>query len=119
MSSIKSARAVADIDKGLILATVTIAVPPDRVFRAGGLIATINLVRSGRSEDVPIAWISLVASSCWFMVAIGYGATIGNVFDPRVLWHAICALALAAAILKLGFWPWLKGFPGFLRVLAE
>jgi len=34
MSSTKSARAVADVDEGLILATVTIAVPPDRVFRA-------------------------------------------------------------------------------------
>jgi uncharacterized protein YndB with AHSA1/START domain len=34
MSTTKSARAVADIDEGLILATVTIAMPPDRVFRA-------------------------------------------------------------------------------------
>ncbi len=34
MSSTKSARAVADINEGLILATVTIGVPPDRVFRA-------------------------------------------------------------------------------------
>jgi uncharacterized protein YndB with AHSA1/START domain len=34
MSSTKSARAVADLDEGLILATVTIAVPPERVFRA-------------------------------------------------------------------------------------
>jgi uncharacterized protein YndB with AHSA1/START domain len=34
MSSNQAARAIADIDQGLILATVTIAVPPDRVFRA-------------------------------------------------------------------------------------
>jgi uncharacterized protein YndB with AHSA1/START domain len=34
MSSPKSSRAVADLDEGLILATVTIAVPPERVFRA-------------------------------------------------------------------------------------
>jgi uncharacterized protein YndB with AHSA1/START domain len=34
MSSSKTARAVADIDGGLILATVTIAAPPERVFRA-------------------------------------------------------------------------------------
>jgi len=67
---------------------------------AGGLTAAINLVRSGRSDDMPVAWISLVASSCWFLVAIGYGAAIGNVLDPRVLWHAICALALAGFSLR-------------------
>jgi uncharacterized protein YndB with AHSA1/START domain len=34
MSSTKSARAVADLDEGLILGSVTIAAPPERVFRA-------------------------------------------------------------------------------------
>lgn len=34
MSLTKSARAIADLEEGLILATVTIGVPPDRVFRA-------------------------------------------------------------------------------------
>lgn len=34
MSSTKSARSIADLDEGLILATVIIAVPPERVFRA-------------------------------------------------------------------------------------
>jgi len=63
---------------------------------AAGLIAAINLVRGERPGDAPVAWISFVASSCWFAVAIGFGAAIGDIFDPRVLWHAICALALAA-----------------------
>ena len=34
MNSTKSARAVADLDEGVILGSVTIAAPPDRVFRA-------------------------------------------------------------------------------------
>lgn len=34
MSELKSARAIADLDAGLILATVEIAASPDRVFRA-------------------------------------------------------------------------------------
>jgi hypothetical protein len=74
---------------------------------AGGLTATINLVRTGRPEDMPVAWISFVASLCWFMVAIGFGLAIGNAFDPRALWHATCALALAAFSLRsaLGFAP--------------
>jgi hypothetical protein len=67
---------------------------------AGGLTAAINIIRSGRPEDMPVAWVSFIASICWFAVAIGYGLAIGNVFDPRVLWHATCALALAAFSLR-------------------
>jgi hypothetical protein len=74
---------------------------------AGGLTAAINLVRSGRPEDTAIAWVSSIASMCWFAVAIGFGLAIGNVFDPRVLWHATCALALAAFSLRtaIGYAP--------------
>jgi len=61
---------------------------------AGGLTAAINLVRSGRPKDLAIAWLALVAGIAWFAVAIGYGAAIGNIFDPRVLWHATCSLVL-------------------------
>jgi uncharacterized protein YndB with AHSA1/START domain len=34
MTATNSARALADLDEGLILATITIAAPPERVFRA-------------------------------------------------------------------------------------
>jgi hypothetical protein len=67
---------------------------------AGGLTAAINIIRSGRPGDMPVAWVSFIASICWFAVAIGYALAIGNVFDPRVLWHATCALALAAFSLR-------------------
>ncbi len=63
---------------------------------AGGLTSVINLVRAGRPEDTTVAWISLVASICWAIVAVGFGAAIGNLIDPRALWHLVCALALAA-----------------------
>jgi hypothetical protein len=59
------------------------------------LTAVLNLVRAGRPEDTAIAWISLVASLCWATVAVGFGAAIGNLIDPRALWHLVCALALA------------------------
>jgi hypothetical protein len=62
---------------------------------AGGLTAVLNLVRAGRPKDTTVAWISLVASLCWAAVAVGFGAAIGNLIDPRVLWHLVCALALA------------------------
>lgn len=67
---------------------------------AGALTSVLNLVRAGRAEDTTIAWISLVASLCWATVAAGFGAAIGNLIDPRVLWHVICALALATFSLR-------------------
>lgn len=63
---------------------------------AGGLTSVVNLVRAGRPEDTTVAWISLVAAICWAMVAVGFGFAIGNLIDPRVLWHLVCAVALAA-----------------------
>ena len=62
---------------------------------AAALIAVLNLVRAGRSEDRTLAWISFSSSLCWLGIAIAFGAAMDNVADPRVLWHAISALALA------------------------
>ena len=67
---------------------------------AGGLIAVLNLVRSGRPEDRTLAWIAFVGSLSWIAVAVGFGVAIGHLFDPRVLWHAISALALAGFSLR-------------------
>ncbi len=67
---------------------------------AGGLTAAINLLRAARPEDTTLAWVAFVASIGWCAVAIGFGAAIGNLFDPRVLWHAISALALAGFSLR-------------------
>jgi hypothetical protein len=63
---------------------------------AGGLIAAINLLRAGRPADTALAWLACVASLGWLAVALGYGSAIGNIADPRVLWHAIAALGLTA-----------------------
>jgi hypothetical protein len=67
---------------------------------AAGLVAVLNLVRAGRPEDHTLAWITLVGSLAWAGVAIAFGAAIGNLFDPRVLWHAITALVLAGFSLR-------------------
>jgi hypothetical protein len=69
---------------------------------AGGLTAAINLIRCERPQDFTLAWVALTASLAWFAVATGFGASIGNLFDPRVLWHAICALALVGFSLRTG-----------------
>jgi hypothetical protein len=39
-----------------------------------GWISVVNLVRAGRPKDTTVAWISLVASICWAIVAVGFGA---------------------------------------------
>jgi hypothetical protein len=67
---------------------------------ACGLIAVLNLVRSGRPDDITLAWITFVACLCWCAVAVGYGTAIARPRDPRVLWHGISALALAAFSLR-------------------
>jgi hypothetical protein len=67
---------------------------------AAGLLAVLNLVRAGRPDDHTLAAITLAGSLAWFGIAIAFGAAIGNVVDPRVLWHAIAALALAGFSLR-------------------
>jgi hypothetical protein len=62
---------------------------------AAALLAVLNFVRADRPEDQTLAWITFVGCLCWFAVAIAFGAAIGNIMDPRVLWHAISAVVLA------------------------
>ncbi len=67
---------------------------------AAGLLAVLNLVRVGRPADRTLAWITFFGCLCWVAVAIGFGLAIGNVYDPRPLWHATTALVLAAFSLR-------------------
>ena len=67
---------------------------------AAGLLAVLNLVRAGRPADRTLAWITFFGSLCWVAVAIGFGVAIGNIYDPRPLWHAISAFALAVFSLR-------------------
>lgn len=67
---------------------------------AAGLIAILNLLRRERPGDRALAGICLAASLAWAGVALAFGRAIGNVVDPRVLWHVIAALALAMFSLR-------------------
>jgi len=67
---------------------------------AAALIAVLNLLRRERRGDRALALICLVASLAWVAVALGFGAAIGNLLDPRVLWHAIAAAVLAVFSLR-------------------
>ena len=60
------------------------------------LVAALNLMRVNRPADRTLAWVSAGGSIAWTLVAIGFGASIGNVLDPRAMYHTIAGIALAA-----------------------
>lgn len=59
------------------------------------LVATLNFVRAGRPADTTLAWITLVASLLWVVLALAFGVSEGNILDPRALLHASAAAVLA------------------------
>jgi hypothetical protein len=59
------------------------------------LLAVLNLMRAGRPTDRTLALVCLVGSIAWVAVALGFGAAIGDVLDPRALIHAVNAGVLA------------------------
>jgi hypothetical protein len=61
---------------------------------AAGLLGVLNIVRAGRRGDRTLAAITTVGTACWALIAIGFGWSIGNVFDPRALSHALISLVL-------------------------
>jgi hypothetical protein len=74
--------------------------PPQLVWALSGslaalLVAALNLLRTGRPTDRPLAWVSFVASVAWVAIAVGFGAAIGHLGDPRAVIHAVNAVVLA------------------------
>ncbi len=64
------------------------------------LLASLNLMRVNRPNDRTLALVCTAGSIAWIFIAIGFGASIGNVLDPRALIHAINAAVLAAFSLR-------------------
>jgi hypothetical protein len=58
------------------------------------LVAALNLMRVSRPADRVLAWVSAAGTVAWMSVAIGFGLVIGNVLDPRVLYHTIAGVFL-------------------------
>lgn len=64
------------------------------------LVAAVNLLRSGRPGDRPLAWIAFAGSLALAISAFTFGVLIGNAFDVRALVNGLTALMLAAFSLK-------------------
>jgi hypothetical protein len=60
------------------------------------LLAAINLLRSGRPFDRPLAVIATCGSIANLVIALEFGRLIGNMTDFRVLLFAIISLGLTA-----------------------
>ncbi len=63
---------------------------------AAFLLAALNLLRSGRSADRPLAWTSFVGCLIYCAFAVTFGWLIGNMLDFRPLVNIVVALVLAA-----------------------
>ena len=59
------------------------------------MLVALHALRSRRPEDRAVAGIATLGSVAWAVVALLFGASIGNVADPRALVHAVAALGLA------------------------
>lgn len=64
------------------------------------LVAALNLMRVNRPADRTLAWVSAAGSIGWTLVALGFGASVGNFLDPRGLYHTIVGAVLAAFSLR-------------------
>ncbi len=61
---------------------------------AAFVLAALHLVRAGRPADRPLASIAGVGTACWIAVALGFGISIGNLVDPRVMTHVLISCVL-------------------------
>ena len=64
------------------------------------LIAVLNFIRAGRPEDRTLAWVCFTGCIVWAVVAFAFGASIGNLADPRADLHALAAVVLAVFSLR-------------------
>lgn len=63
---------------------------------AGLLLAGLNLLRIGRPGDRSLAWISFCGCIGLLAVVVGFGVSIGDVMDLRVVAMVLITLVLAS-----------------------
>ncbi len=61
---------------------------------AAALLGALNIVRAGRPDDKTLAMITAVGTACWALLAFAFGKSIGNVVDPRAMFHLLVAMIL-------------------------
>jgi hypothetical protein len=61
---------------------------------AAALLGVLNIVRAGRLDDKTLAVITAAGTTGWALVALGFGKSIHNMLDPRVLGNVFIAVVL-------------------------
>lgn len=56
---------------------------------AAVLLGVLNIIRAGRPGDRTLAVVTAIGTACWMGLAVAFGVSIGNVFDPRTLYHFV------------------------------
>jgi hypothetical protein len=64
------------------------------------LLGTLNLVRAGRPRDKTLAVITAIGTACLGIHAFAFGVSIGNVLDPRALFHMVVSAVLVLFSLR-------------------
>lgn len=62
---------------------------------ACSLVVALNVIRHIRPGDRLIAFVSFAGNLSWLTVVVLFGLSVQNIFDPRVLMHAVAAIALS------------------------
>jgi hypothetical protein len=86
---------------GHLLGTLTGYVPGTEVF-IWSLTASVfvfvlvflHVLRIVRPADRPVRAAANIVSVAWICLALAFGASVGNIADPRALMHAIVTLGL-------------------------
>jgi len=76
---------------------------PERAWSLGSagfatLLAALGLLLAGR-HDALLAVITAAGCLAWVLTVGAFGRAIGNVADPRVVYHLVVGAALGVAVL--------------------
>ncbi len=64
------------------------------------LLAAVNIVRAGRTDDRTLAWISFAGCVVWIGFVAWFGVLIGDVLDFRPLVNLVITVVLAGFSLR-------------------
>ena len=67
---------------------------------AAATIGAVNLLRTRRLGDRALAWLAGLSALLWAVLALMFGWSIGDLLDPRVLWHTTAAAGLAVLSIR-------------------
>jgi hypothetical protein len=67
---------------------------------AGFLLAALNLLRTSRADDRPLAWVSFAGCLTWTAFVLRFGMLVGTFLDFRVVLNLIVTLGLASFSLR-------------------